>query len=436
MAQTYPVSIQYDNEPPKSYSPDFQTREQFAAGWKATLTKARAAGAGNVVVKCSCPGKGDKQLAIRCYESDYYFLARYPLTGAQHANDCRYYAPDPSKSGLRGYQKGVVEEGPNGLVKIRLEIGLKKRTAAKDDAASANHSLPNDKERKSKSAMRLLGLLHFLWDAAGINAWWPAMEGKRLQGSVNRFLDRAAAQISAGKIKLDSVLLLADRNPNGEWARRNRERVTEALSEGTRLLAILPLAQHTPERAEENETTLRVSSFAGVPWMNMPEGLWARACKRFPRAITAWKHAQRTIAIIELDVRAGGNSASVVDLALMPVSKNWIPFDSMYELMIVEKLTAEGRGFLKPLRFDADEDVVFPDFVLRDTGDDTPLEVFGRSDEAYEVRKEIKTAYYQQEFGTGNWWCWNAAADPQGADIPPLPAPRKKSFNGCENNRG
>ena len=88
---------------------------------------------------------------------------------------------------------------------------------------------------------------------------------------------------------------------------------------------------------------------------------------------------------------------------------------------MADKLTAEGRGFIKPLRFDADEDVVFPDFILRDTGDDTPLEVFGRSDEAYEARREVKMAYYEKTFGIGNWWCWNAAADPDGLRIPPFP---------------
>ena len=76
---------------------------------------------------------------------------------------------------------------------------------------------------------------------------------------------------------------------------------------------------------------------------------------------------------------------------------------------------------MKPLRFDAAEDVVFPDFILLDMGADTPMEVFGRNDEAYEARKAIKMAYYQEVFGIDGWWWWNAAADPDGEHIPAFP---------------
>ena len=160
--------------------------------------------------------------------------------------------------------------------------------------------------------------------------------------------------------------------------------------------------------------------------MDMTAALWKETCRRFPRAITAWEHQQQIMAIAVLDIKPGkvrGRYANVVDLALMPVTENWIPFDSMYEKRIADKLTAENRGFTKPLRYDADENVVFPDFILLDMAKDTPLEIFGRSDEAYIVRQAEKTAYYEKEYGTGHWWCWNAANDPEGRNIPPFPPP-------------
>ncbi len=97
------------------------------------------------------------------------------------------------------------------------------------------------------------------------------MQGKRDNGLINWELEKSASQISAGKIKLDSVLLLADQNPKGRWAsRRFRERVRTALASGIRMIAILPLAQHTPERMTEMETSLKVSGFNGVPLLDMP----------------------------------------------------------------------------------------------------------------------------------------------------------------------
>lgn len=421
MAKTYPVIVELDGQKAARYSADFQTDSAYAKGWKATLTKAH--GGGKVI--CACPGKGSKLLAVRHYDSDSFCLAKYPLTGGEHGTDCRFYAPDPEKSGMSGYQKGVIEEGPNGTIKIRLEIGLKKREPS-EQAIPPEPAPVSTGPRNSKPAMRLLGLLNYLWDEADLNSWWPAMKGKRDLGKINLWLDAAASQITAAKVKLNSVLLLADNNPNGQWATKNRQRVEAAKKASTRLLAIVPLAGYTPERDKEMASALKIVGFQGIPILDMYPGLWGRACKRFPRAITAWQNNQRIMAIAELDLKKDGKYANVVDVALMPVTANWIPFDSMFELTIADKLTNEDRGFLKPLRFDAGEDLVFPDFILRDTVVDTPLEVFGRDDEVYEARKAIKIAYYQKEFGIDNWWYWDAAQDPDGNTIKPFPETKRK----------
>jgi hypothetical protein len=79
-------------------------------------------------ITCMCFGRGDKKLSVRHLGgADGYCLARYPNSGPQHANDCIYYAPDPSKSGLQGYAEGVVTEIEDGGLRVRLGIGLRKK---------------------------------------------------------------------------------------------------------------------------------------------------------------------------------------------------------------------------------------------------------------------------------------------------------------------
>ena len=85
---------------------------------------------------------------------------------------------------------------------------------------------------------------------------------------------------------------------------------------------------------------------------------------------------------------------SIVGLALMQVSTSWIPVESSYELVIADKLVAEERAFLKPLRYDAGQAAVHPDFILLDTEGEAPMEVFGRSDEAYVNRRQEKVEYF------------------------------------------
>lgn len=416
MNNSYRVMVDLEGKT-TAYSVEFQTEQRFAQAWQSVLKKAYA----KKVVRCTCPGSGEKWLSVRYYEeSDSFGLAKYPLTGAEHASECKFYAPNPAMSGMSGYQKGVIDEGTDGTSKIRLAIGLRKRTAM---APSENVTVhPSGRSRAKQPAMRLLGLLNYLWDEAKLNAWWPAMIGKRNIAVVNRRLSTVAAHTTAAGIRLNKVLLLTAKSTTGEWAEHNRQIVSNALSSNYRLLVIAPLAAYNEAKEETLHSVLHIAGFNGIPMLDMAAGIWERAASRFPRALGAWRQGAAIVVIAEIELKKGGRYANVVDLALMSVTENWIPFDSMFELKVANKLSAEGRAFVKPLRFDADADVVFPDFILRDTGANTPLEVFGCSDESYLARKAAKDHYYREHFGIDGWWCWNAAIDPEGVTMMPFPA--------------
>ena len=404
----YPVEIE------TRYSKDFQTKESFSAQWQRVLGRSKFH---NAVVKCCCPGIGDKRLAVRYYEeSDTFGLARYPMTGEEHANDCRFYAPNPEKSGLSGYEKGVVEEANNGFVKIRLGIGLTKKSPSDDEVPPQPRSLRGPSRQQAK--MSLLGLLHFLWDRAGLNVWWPAMEGKRDSGLVNAKLREVASEVRAGRVGLDQVLLLAAPSKESRLAEPNQKRVADATEKSRRLLLIAPLAAYKPDQATD---VLRIAGFGGIPFLDMNARLWETVSNRYPRAVSAWKDGFRVFVIAQVEGKENTRYARVLDCALMAVTDQWIPVESGFEKRIADKLTDEKRAFYKPLRFDAGEEDVFPDFILRDTGADTPLEVFGRSDEPYQARRAIKERYYADKFGVRGWWCWSAVHDPLGQRIPPFP---------------
>ena len=419
----YPVSIQLPGQPTKSYSPEFQSHEQHSRAWKSVLQRAYQTGA----VTCACPGRGEKQLAIKHYDQqDVYGLARFGNSGAQHAHDCRFFS---LASGVSGYSKGVISEDADGGIRIRLGVGLTKRPAHNNTATEVcpYSILPQSGSRPTQADMKLLGLLHLLWDNAGLNIWWPAMRGKRSLDLINRQLEKVAMTITANRINLDSVLLLPAQDDKGKWAQQNKERVAQAVSSRRRLVAIVQLVKYSPVADAEMSSTLKIACFYGFPWPKMTPLIWLEILRRFPRAIAAWKQGHRVIGVALLDLLPNGKAANVLDLALMPVTKTWIPFDSMYELTIAEKLITETRGFIKPLRYDASEDVVFPDFVLLDMDKNTPLEVFGMTNETYLVRQSEKTAHYLAHYGTDHWWCWNAATDPKGENIPPFPE-RRQNF--------
>ncbi|MGI1188109.1 DUF1173 family protein [Pseudomonas aeruginosa] len=414
MDKRYTVLIQYQDQTQQPYTPDFQTKAEFAKGWKAVMAKAHA----GADITCLCFGRGAKKLAVRHLAgADGYCLARYPNTGPQHANDCIYYAPDASKSGLQGYAEGVVTESDDGGLRVRLGLGLRKKDPLESAAATAQVSTGTSTRRP---AMTLLGLLHLLWSEARLNTWYPRMEGKRRLGLVHAKLQETAASILASGSRLSDFLLVAATDRDKAQAAANDAKAAEAHRLDRRLVVIAPLAKYT-KGAEDGIGRLPIYGFAGIPLLTLSKSLWAGACRSFPAEIAAWKAGGRVIAIAITDT-PGAGKANVMRLALMAVSERWIPVASSFEADIEQLLRDEGRSYWKPLRFDASEDEVFPDFWLLDTGErETPMEVFGRSDPSYLQRKNAKIRHYNREFGPSGWWSWDAAADPKGITRPALP---------------
>ena len=175
----------------------------------------------------------------------------------------------------------------------------------------------------------------------------------------------------------------------------------------------------------DGSEVLPIAGFHGIPFMALDEGIWAALERRFGREIDAWRAGNPIIAVAQTDPpksSAGNMRAQVVDIALMQITRDCIPVDSGYEVLIAEKLVAEKRRFEKPLRFDAGEDAVFPDFWLRDLPEPIPLEVWGMSGTDYLSRKKEKAAHYDETFGAGGWWSWNAAIGDPVPELPPKTA--------------
>lgn len=412
MSRCFPVQLGGE-----TYSFKFQSDKEYQESWKRVL--ARNYGANAV---CLCPGRGERKLAIKHRESsDTWYLARFSNTGDEHAKECRFYSPAPDRSGMQGYTRDAVEEVDGGL-RIKLARGLRVQEPPKEQRSGVSQQRASAGTRKP--AMTLLGLLHLLWTEARLNVWYPAMEGKRNLGVINKALRNTAARVSASKLPLDSVLMLAA-SEKSEAEGRNRAISFEAGKRRNRLLLVSPLARFNPERHEE-PLQLPISGPFGMPRLKLPTQTWQRTRQSFSRELAAWKRGSRVMAIAQYETKLGDASVTgeVVEVALMRVTERWIPVDSDHEALIEQRLHDASRSFEKPLRFDAGEDHFFPDFWLIDTRDDVPLEVFGMATPEYLARKAEKTAWLNREYGVRGWWCWDAAFDPQGNTIPEFPPAR------------
>lgn len=419
MGKTYEVRVVSTQ---KTYSREFQTQKEFEGTWKLVLQRTH----GTPVI-CLCPGNGKRYLAVKHREgSDNYHLARYANTGMEHANDCRFHAHAPDRSGLQGYAAGVVEEADDNTLRIRLAHGLRVNDAAPADSDAGD--VPRTPGVK-KPSIRLLGLLQLLWLEAGLATWYPLMEGKRTPARVAYWISEAAKRIRASRMTVHDVLLMPAREKSS-WATHNAEVVDLAREHSRRLIAVSPLASFNSER--RSLRGLPLAGPFGMPTMDIRAEVRRRVERSFAVELAAWEAGHEVIAIAQLNLKKG-RYADVMDLALMRVSERMIPLDSGYEAVIEAKLHAEGRAFFKPPRFEA-EDEIFPDFWLLDMGRHTqyPLEVFGMNTPSYQGRREAKIRWYNKELGPSRWWYWNAFNDPQGNAIPTFPE-REIDYRGKDN---
>lgn len=57
----------------------------------------------------------------------------------------------------------------------------------------------------------------------------------------------------------------------------------------------------------------------------------------------------------------------------MPVTPQWLPSEDSFERQLLERLVAEGRAFIKVLRYNQHRDQCLASAMLTDTGDAGPL---------------------------------------------------------------
>lgn len=403
------------------YTPEFQTEDGYKTGWQSVLKRAYRQG----TVECLCSGFGKKRLAIRRYDgTDVYGLARMPYTGQEHYPECHYYCADHSSSGLSAYQSNVVEELASGDVRIRLAFGIEKADAKRRSNAEASTT---SHRGTGQAVMSLLGLLHLLWSESRLNSWFPSMAGKRNINLVHYLLREVANGVLVRSTKLNEVLLLATTAKGGAQAEQNGSCVEHARAHGQRLVVVAPLARHSDARQAGNEGVVPIFGFHGIPALQMANHVWQDTLKRFPRQVSAWREGMRLIAIMHAELAPGARpTATVLDMALMAVSEQWIPVESSHEARVEQHLRDSQRSFEKPLAFDANEETVFPDFWLLDGQGRgrIPMEVFGMDTIDYQKRKEQEFLHYNETYGVTGWWYWDVTTRGQADQLPALPERR------------
>lgn len=342
-----------------------------------------------------------------------YYLKRMPGTGHAHDPSCDSFAMPPELSGLGQVEGKAIVTDDSGDTTIKLDFPLSVRgSRGPVPSAGAGEA---DTAESSPSKLGLLGLLHFLWDAAELSMWKPAFT-RRSWWVVHRELTAAAERANAKSMPLSSVLFVpppfsVEKKDELAAARRRFLHHLQPVKGKPMPLGVL-VAELKDMEPSQYGRRLRFKHLPDMAFF-MDEDL----CKRFDkiagdkiRDVEAVEGAH-SIVIATFSMR--GNYAEIRQIAVMPVTEQWIPFDHDRELRLIGAML--DRRFSKSLRYNMRVDAPIANAVLLDTSPPTalycPSEAIVPDAEA-ELIEIAKNGVYPA-------WHWPAEDDA----MPALPTP-------------
>lgn len=365
---------------------------------------------------CLCCPEGVAMYIARFGER--HILKRMPETGPRHDVDCDSYEPSSGLSGLASVEgAAIVENVEDGTTALKLGFSLSK--LAGRPAAADGESREAGEATTAGTRLSLKATLHFLWDRSGFNRWRPAMAGRRNWAVLRKFLlDAAAVSTARGKPFAHSLYIpeMFDAKREEAIVGRRTEMLSRAVqSSGNRRSLVILIGEVKEIAPSRLGARLVVKHAPRFPFM-LAEDVARRMKKTFANELALWDaNAEwHLVAIATFGIGPAG-VATIEAIALMAVNENWIPVETGYEAMLLERLIRNGAGFVKSMRYNLPAAQPMASLVLAREG--------GQSTAMYIVPDNADAAWWTTlaeligESGMQSW-VWEIAAGP----MPDLPS--------------
>ena len=311
----------------------------------------------------------------------------------------------------------IIEHSPD-QVEVRTDFAMSRMPGR---AVPRGEAVPDPAEvHAPRKQMSLRALLHYLYERAGFNRWYPAMEGRRNQGVLHKYLSEAAKGVMIKGASLVERLYVPE---------PFRAELKEEIGERRRRKLALLLS---PEDAVQFKMAIIIGEYIGSEATSFGRRIVVKHMPDVPLYIEtkAWERVERGYAAIlqardaDLPRKPRVMMAALVyakrehvyqvdTVSMMLTTDQWIPLDGLHELPLIEALQREQRSFMKPLKYDARSAAGFPNVLLLDCENGpVPLHVVSAFADAKEkALKERALAIGQPH------WVWNTETE-----VPSLPA--------------
>jgi hypothetical protein len=313
-----------------------------------------------------------------------------------------------------GYTLGALSSSDEELT-VALAKPLKKGKALVA-ASSSIYTFNQGSARPITNRMTELGLLHLLWERAGLHEY----NSETVLGPLWPRIRRAAYGIKPKglrdlKFGLSDIMLLPLHAETEEQSKFNYAKFKEAQDKGRFVLFIARLNPTEVASLVAAET----SDFSLKAMFGINLSLYSTCAKpvldalrgSFGTELACSQNDGDDLVVLGIAKPAIEKLyATISSVVVMPVVKDHLPYDSRYERSFACELVRQGRSIRKPLRYEASRDMqVHPDFVLLDTPKPVVVEVYGMSTPDYLARKKEKQRIYLSEEYPFECWEWDAA---------------------------
>ncbi|EKZ1926543.1 TPA: DUF1173 domain-containing protein [Stenotrophomonas maltophilia] len=344
-----------------------------------------------------------------------FIVKRMPGTGSKHSPDCESYDPPAELSGLGEVMDRAIKEDPeNGETTLKLAFSMSK-------GASRNAPVPGDGEtttvKSDGTKLTLRSVLHYLWDQAGFNRWTPAMAGKRSYPVVRRHLLQAASDKRAKNAPLSDSLFIPEpfsqQEADGiaERARRLFRSIAGVRGGVRKLMIVVAEVKQFDDARFGKKVTFK--HLPSQPFY-MDAKFGEKLQKTFGNEIDMWNadEGAHLMLVGTFSVLESG-FPQLEEAALMAVNSNWIPFETLDDHLLLQRLHADGRRFIKGLRFNLSNKKPLATVVTNDTSPN-PVALYVVAPESEEDHLAALSALVKDSSLSA--WFWRADEA-----MPPLP---------------
>ncbi|MVU80832.1 DUF1173 family protein [Nocardia sp. ET3-3] len=344
-----------------------------------------------------------------------YVLKRMPGTGPHHAPACPSFTPPVELTGLAPLIGTAIREQPGtGLTRLTLGFPLTRHPARASTATTGQCDAAAENECDN-AKLSLRGLLHLLWDEAEFVRWVPAMAGRRRWPAIRRYVLLAADAKATKSRTLAELLWLPEPFTVAEKidiAARRATMFAPYAASGRHKRLLLGLGEVKDIGAARfGRHKLIVKHAPDCPFILNPETL-AILHRNFATELGLRQALPDTklIALFTFGITDAG--VAVADrVALMNVTADWIPFESVFEHTLVTGLVARSRRFRKAMRYNQPATHALAALILTDTDPPTACYLISAATNGAPAPNDPNLPLAQ--------WIWNTSIQA----MPQIPAP-------------